>query len=169
MEAYNSEDELIETSGWAQNNLNTGTLTRLTVEAGWGETIAYVIIHDTGNYWIMDDLCTDANQVVVPVPGRSVGDHGEKFDLVFIPDEDYGSEEDIETWLPTFLDDINDQIDQRLGARAPVAGNLDKFNFFYTRRQGITRRTILAWFHDLPSGMSRFAPFSDAFVILHSR
>ena len=57
IEAYDAADNLIDTSGWASGNLNTYTFTRLTVEA---ESIAYVIIHDTGNFWLIDDLVTDA-------------------------------------------------------------------------------------------------------------
>ncbi len=162
LEAYNSEDELIETSGWAQNNLDTGTFTRLTVDAPEGETISYILIHDTGNYWIMDDLCTDANKAVIPVPGRSVGNHDDKFDIVFIPDEDYGTADDIDTWLPTFLSHINDQIDDRLGGAAPVTGNLSKFNFYYTRMQGTASSKTL------PDNLTLLAPFADAFVIFHT-
>jgi len=57
LEAYDSNDNIIATSGWAQGNLYTYTFTRLTVAA---EGIAYVIVHDTGNYWEIDDMVTDA-------------------------------------------------------------------------------------------------------------
>ncbi|MBU4347687.1 C40 family peptidase, partial [Patescibacteria group bacterium] len=57
IDAYDSNDNLIATSGWANGNLNTGTFTRLTVSA---PGMAYVIVHDWGNYWIIDDICTDA-------------------------------------------------------------------------------------------------------------
>ena len=57
MDAYDSNDNFLATSGWANSNVNTRTLTRLTVEA---PGMAYVIIHDTGNYWIIDDIVTDA-------------------------------------------------------------------------------------------------------------
>ena len=106
LDAYNSDDTLIATSGWADDNTSTRTFTRLTVEAPAGETIAYVLIHDTGNFWLMDDLCTDANKAVIPVPGRDIGSHSDRFDLVFVPDEDYGLPADIDTWLPDFIHDI---------------------------------------------------------------
>jgi len=61
IEAYDSNDVLLATSGWAGNNINTNTLTRLTVEA---PDIAYVIVHDTGNYWTIDEICTDAAGVI---------------------------------------------------------------------------------------------------------
>ena len=54
---YDSDDNLVATSGWAYGNLGTYAFTRLTVQA---PNMAYVIIHDTGNYWEVDDLVTDA-------------------------------------------------------------------------------------------------------------
>jgi len=162
LDAYNSEGALIASSGWANGNIGTRTFTRLTVDAPAGQTIAYVMVHDTGNYWLIDDLCTDANKAVIPVPGRPIGSHGDKFDIVFVPDSDYGSAADIDTWLPTFLGHINDQIDQRLGAKDPVTGNLDKFNFYYTRMQGTASS------HTLPANLALASPWADAYVILHT-
>jgi len=57
VDAYDSNDNLIATSGWASNNIFTGKFTRLTIQQ---PGMAYVIIHDTGNYWLIDDLVTDA-------------------------------------------------------------------------------------------------------------
>jgi hypothetical protein len=162
IDAYNSENTLIATSGRAGNNLATGTVTRLTVDAPAGQAISYVIIHDTGNYWLMDDLCTDANKAVIPVPGRAIGSHGEKFDIVFVPDNDYGAAADVDTWLPTFLDHISHQLDDRLGAVNPVTGNLCKFNFYYTKMQGVASSKTL------PTDLTLLAPFADAFVIVHT-
>jgi hypothetical protein len=162
VDAYDSADTKIATSGWADDNTGTRTFTRLTVDAPAGQTIAYVLIHDTGNFWLIDDLCTDANKAVIPVPGRSIGSHSDKFDIVFIPDNDYGSAANIDTWLPTFLAHIDDQIDQRLGAANPVTGDLCKFNFYYTRMQGIASSKTL------PTDLSLMTPFADAFVIFHT-
>lgn len=53
MDAYDSSGNLIATSGWANGNYGTYTFTRLTVQA---PNIAYVLIHDTGNYWLIDDI-----------------------------------------------------------------------------------------------------------------
>jgi hypothetical protein len=162
IDAYNSDNELISTSGWARSNINTRTFTRLTVDAPTGDYISYVIIHDTGNYWLLDDLCTDAKPAVIPVPGRSIGAHSDRFDLVFVPDTDYGSPADIDTWLPTFIDHINHQIDDRLGAVAPVSGRLDKFNFYYTTMQGVASSKTL------PNDLTKISTFADAYVILHT-
>jgi hypothetical protein len=60
IDAYDSNNNLIATSGWATGNLYSYTFTRLTVQA---PNMAYVIVHDTGNYWLIDDLVTDAGGV----------------------------------------------------------------------------------------------------------
>lgn len=60
IDAYDSDDNLLASSSWAGNNINTGEMTRLIVNA---PGMAYVIIHDTGNYWLIDDICTDAGGV----------------------------------------------------------------------------------------------------------
>jgi len=62
LDAYDSAGNLIATSGWASGNLYTYTFTRLTVQASG---MAYIIVHDTGNYWEIDDLVTDAPGVGV--------------------------------------------------------------------------------------------------------
>jgi len=61
IDAYDSDGNLIATSGRASYNIFSGMFTRLTVKA---PGMAYVIIHDTGNYWLIDDLVTDAPGVV---------------------------------------------------------------------------------------------------------
>ncbi|MEA1901386.1 MAG: phosphodiester glycosidase family protein [Thermodesulfobacteriota bacterium] len=53
MDAYDINNNWLTTSGWATNNLNTGQMTKLTVAA---PNMAYVLVHDTGNYWLIDDL-----------------------------------------------------------------------------------------------------------------
>ena len=164
LDAYDSNDNFLATSGWAVNNTFTGDFTRLTVDAPAGTTIAYVRIHDTGNFWLMDDLCTDANKAVIPVPGRNIGNHSDRIDLVYVPDEDYGLPANIDTWLPNFIQDIQNQIDQRLNGAVPVTGNLDSFNFYYTRIQGDSVYPN----HNLPANITRVAPFADAYVILHT-
>ncbi len=163
LDAYDSDDNLIATSGWADSNVGERKFTRLTVEAPAGQTIAYVMVHDTGNYWLMDDLCTDANKAVIPVPTRSIGSHTDRIDVIFVPEDDYGTPANIDTWLPTFIQDVQNQIDQRLDAAAPVTGNLDSFNFYYTRTQGGIGAS-----HNLPAEITRVAPWADAYAILHT-
>jgi hypothetical protein len=53
MDGYDKNNNLIATSGWASYNLWTGQMTKLTVSA---PDMAYVLVHDSGNYWIIDDL-----------------------------------------------------------------------------------------------------------------
>jgi len=59
MDAYDEEDNLIASSGWAVGNINTGNMDRIWVESA-AKDIKYVILHDTGNYWLIDCLVTDA-------------------------------------------------------------------------------------------------------------
>lgn len=57
IDAYDSNGNFLATSGWASSNYGSRLFTRLIVEA---EGMAYVMIHDVGNYWEIDDLVTDA-------------------------------------------------------------------------------------------------------------
>lgn len=59
LEAYDSSDVLLETAGPAPANAATGTMTELKI-ARPGNDIAYVIVHDEGNFFLVDSLCTDA-------------------------------------------------------------------------------------------------------------
>lgn len=56
LEAYDDLGNILDTdTGFA--NLDTGTMGTLQVNA---PGMAYVIVHDTGNYWLIDNLDTDA-------------------------------------------------------------------------------------------------------------
>lgn len=72
VEAYNSSGVMIDsTSGGG--NIN-GPADYLQVDWDGTDCIAYVIVHDTGNYWTVDDLRTDATGIIqnnpnVPAPG----------------------------------------------------------------------------------------------------
>jgi hypothetical protein len=59
VDAYKDDGTFICSSGWATNNLNTGKMTLLSVYSP-NKDIGYVIVHDTGNYWIMDRVVCDA-------------------------------------------------------------------------------------------------------------
>lgn len=70
LEAYSKDGTLLDSTGMCGDNTNTGKMTRLTVSSGAGD-IAYVEIHDSRGYWIVDDLCTDApvsSEPEQPVP-----------------------------------------------------------------------------------------------------
>lgn len=66
MDAYDSNNNLIGTSGWAYGNYESFTFSRLTIQV---PNMAYVLIHDTGNYWEIDDLVTDAGGYTGLGPG----------------------------------------------------------------------------------------------------
>ncbi|MDP3042992.1 MAG: hypothetical protein Q8N21_01180, partial [bacterium] len=57
--AYTDDGTFLESSGWATSNINTGKMTMLSINRPTAD-IGYVIVHDTGNYWLIDWLCTDA-------------------------------------------------------------------------------------------------------------
>ncbi len=64
IDAYDINGVWLANSGWAYSNHGDLDFTRLTIEA---EGMAYVLIHDTANLWIIDDLVTDAPGVGGPV------------------------------------------------------------------------------------------------------
>ncbi len=69
------EDNTKAATASVGGNLWTGQLARLRVDAPPGRLLKYVILHDTGNYWLIDDLSTDASGVphtrppVIIIPG----------------------------------------------------------------------------------------------------
>ena len=67
LEAYTDDDVFLESSGWASNNIRTGTMPQLSISRPTAD-IGYVIVHDTGNYWLIDWLCTDAPGVLPADP-----------------------------------------------------------------------------------------------------
>ncbi len=74
MDAYYPDNTLAATA-FVNGNLFTGQLARLRVDAPAGDCFTYVILHDTGNFWLIDDLSTDAAGVpatrppVIVLPG----------------------------------------------------------------------------------------------------
>jgi hypothetical protein len=62
VDAYRDDGAFLCSSGWAQNNLNTGKMTLLSVSSS-NRDIGYVIVHDSGNYWCIDRIVCDAPNV----------------------------------------------------------------------------------------------------------
>jgi len=64
LDAYDASDNLIDSASGPANlryvNGNSGGPGTLRIE---GDGIAYVIVHDTGNYWCVDNFRTDASAV----------------------------------------------------------------------------------------------------------
>jgi len=52
LDAYDENNNIID-SDYVPGNLNTNTLSQLTVS---GSGIDHIIVHDAGNYWLIDDL-----------------------------------------------------------------------------------------------------------------
>jgi len=72
LEAYDADDNLLDTDSQPANRRylegNASGPGTLRVDAPVGEQIAYVIIHDTGNYWVVDNIETDATGIEGPDP-----------------------------------------------------------------------------------------------------
>ena len=66
-DAYYSNGALADTASVA-GNLDTGRLARLRVETPSDRPLSYVILHDSGNRWLIDDLSTDAGGVPATRP-----------------------------------------------------------------------------------------------------
>jgi hypothetical protein len=67
LEAYDALDNLIDSDTGPGNTVNNGGsgLDYLTVSSA-GNDIAYVIVHDTGNFWLVDNISGDASDVGDP-------------------------------------------------------------------------------------------------------
>ena len=67
VEAWLTDGSMVSTSGAGNTD---GPMDFLTINASSGLFIDYVVLHDTGNFWIVDDMSGDASGVSgVPEPG----------------------------------------------------------------------------------------------------
>jgi hypothetical protein len=87
LEAYDIGDHLLETATSSGANTGTGTMAELRISRS-STDIAYVVIHDSGNYFVVDAICTDAPGVgkaagTVAVSPR-VGPQGTSFRFAYV-------------------------------------------------------------------------------------
>ncbi len=72
LEAYRADGAMIDSDSGAANlrytNGNAAGPGLLHVQWNGTDHIAYVIVHDTGNYWVIDNVRTDASDIT-PAPG----------------------------------------------------------------------------------------------------
>lgn len=158
-EAYDREGNFLADSGWAPDNRDTGTLSRVIVEA---PNIAYVEIHDSGNFWVVDDICTDAPSPCIPLPGRATGPQDERIDVVFVADDSY-----------TSMDTFRGDVDQRLAglfSLFPVTGNEDRFNFYTANitASSAADNACGGYGDIIPDEFVDQCPFADAIAVLHT-
>jgi hypothetical protein len=70
LEAYNAGGVQLDTATGEANlryaHSNPSGPGTLQVNAPPGESIAYVLVHDEGNYWVIDNVATDAGGIQVP-------------------------------------------------------------------------------------------------------
>jgi len=122
LEAYDSNDDLIATSGWAGGNLYTYAFTRLTVTA---EGIAYVLVHDTGNYWEIDDIVTDAPSWGSRISSENIKKIPQRFEMNLIE----GSWTTPDSIIEIDIYDINMRTPEQLTELAPQATDTRVANF----------------------------------------
>lgn len=96
-------DGRLAASASVGGNLNTGHMSRLRVNAVPGDCFHYVIFHDSGNFWLIDDLSTDAAGVpetrppVILLPGLM----GSRLDAYNVcAGEDAGDAEEVWPAIP---------------------------------------------------------------------
>jgi hypothetical protein len=59
LDAYDSSGKLIGTAGPSRSNTGTGTMNELRITTG-SRIIDHLVVHDTGNYFEVDSVCSDA-------------------------------------------------------------------------------------------------------------
>ncbi len=68
LDAYSANNTLLATAGPVSPNINTGTMDELKITRASAD-MAYVIVHDSGNFFLVDSVCTNA-------PGGSAAPNG---------------------------------------------------------------------------------------------
>jgi len=70
-DAYDDTDNIIDTATLPSGNLgwpNVTDMAWLRVDAPVGKTISYIIMHDSGNYWEVDNMTGDMAGGTQPIP-----------------------------------------------------------------------------------------------------
>ena len=71
LEAYAADGTLLGTAGPTSNNVGTGTMDELSVSTDTPQ-ISSLIIHDSGNFFLVDAVCTDAAGATIRNDPRNV-------------------------------------------------------------------------------------------------
>jgi PKD repeat protein/lysophospholipase L1-like esterase len=74
LDAYSAGGTKLESAGPATNNVGTGKMTELVIDRRAERDIAHVVVHDTGNFFVVDAICTDAEDVGSPGRYVALGD-----------------------------------------------------------------------------------------------
>lgn len=163
LEAYDESGGVLDTVK-VTDNLYTGgnrTTTLATLEA---QGISYIEVFDTGNFWLIDDICTDAVSPCRFLPGHAHGPQQTRFDVVFLRDEDYkGTAAQYEAI-------VNKQIDERLLSYAPLDDKDKFFNFYIsdTLMGDSAEKGDSCGPNILPSDFYDLCPFADSVATLHA-
>jgi RHS repeat-associated protein len=73
LDAYDAQGDLLTTAGPIGVNTSTGTMDELKITRATPD-MAYVIVHDDGNYFLVDSICTNAPGIYTTPIGGAVGD-----------------------------------------------------------------------------------------------
>jgi RHS repeat-associated protein len=72
LEAYNASEELLAAVAMGPN-IETGTMDELKITRSLPE-MAYVVVHGTGNFFLVDSVCTNAPKTYTTPVGGAIGD-----------------------------------------------------------------------------------------------
>lgn len=121
--AYYSNGQVADTVSM-QPNTNTGQMTNLRVDAPSGDVFHYAIISGVGNYWVIDDLSTDADGVP-----------NERDPLIFVPgitgsklENDHNGDGKFDEVWPNIDELITDPDDDSLLVLRLKSNGIDPYN-----------------------------------------
>ena len=157
---------IVVDSAHANENSFKQYTTRLTVESDEAN-IEEIEFTTSATILIIDDICTDAKPTCRPLAGRNNGPSFDRFDLVFLRDDEYsGTDAEYEAF-------VNELIDKNLLAAAPLVGQEALFNFYVSDERGDTDWNPKTLSHTcgqgiLPDGFLAGCPFADAIAVLYN-
>jgi hypothetical protein len=110
LEAYDANNVLLATAGPAPANYGTGHMTELKITRASAD-MAYVMVHDSGNYFLIDDVCTNAPNT--PNTIKRVADQtyfmqtGQRVSGSFLVDLVTGARQFLRIFLGPFFSDVD--------------------------------------------------------------
>lgn len=151
---------------WSDKDNPRPPVARLTVEdTTQGGNISYIEVSDSGNFWVVDDICTDAKSPCTPVDGFVKGPSSKRIDIVFLKDAQYtGTDADYESVVKSMIND-------RLFAHEPIKSKKSSFNFYISKKligDSKSPGPPTCGPATLPANFYSLCPYADAVAVLHS-
>jgi hypothetical protein len=129
IDAYDQNGNFLANSGSASSNVGTGTMDKLTISRPTPD-IKSIQVHDSANYWIVDDLCTDA-------PGVACGS-------LNVPDY----KQFTGTWATEEYDSTGENISALGCGLTSVVDILRSYGFTNVNGQDVNPSTLNVWLED---------------------